>query len=86
MPVNEQVTDSVTQVNSKVVGETPAMTMGNIILSSGQALSTSALNAASGLNHGSITMQAATIQGINSLVATGTSVLGRVSEEVVEKG
>ncbi|WP_086933804.1 RebB family R body protein [Agarilytica rhodophyticola] len=86
MPVNEQVTDSVTQVNSKVVGETPAMTMGNIILSSGQALSTSALNVASGLNHGSITMQAATIQGINSLVATGTSVLGRVSEEVVEKG
>ena len=29
MPVNEQITDSVTQVNTKVVGETPAMAMGN---------------------------------------------------------
>lgn len=86
MPVNEQTTDSVTQVNTKVVGETPAVTMGNILLSSGQALSTSALNATSGLNHGGITMQAATVQGINSLMATGSAVVGRVSEEVIEKG
>ncbi|NQZ12317.1 MAG: RebB family R body protein, partial [Algicola sp.] len=32
MPVNEQITDSVTQVNTKVVGETPAMAMGNLVM------------------------------------------------------
>ena len=32
MPVNEAITDSVTQVNTKVVGETPAMAMGNLLM------------------------------------------------------
>ena len=45
MPVNEQITDSVTQVNTKVVGETPAMAMGNLMLSTSQALSNAAHNA-----------------------------------------
>lgn len=31
--VNAQITDSVTQVNTKVVGETPAMAMGNLLIS-----------------------------------------------------
>lgn len=44
MPVNEQVTDSVTQVNTKVVGETPAMAMGNMLMSTSQALGTAAHN------------------------------------------
>lgn len=38
MPVNEQITDSVTQVNTKVVGETPAMAMGNLLMPTSQAL------------------------------------------------
>ena len=39
MPVNEAITDSVTQVNTKVVGETPAMAMGNLLMATSQALS-----------------------------------------------
>jgi len=31
--VNGQITDSITQVNTKVVGETPAMAMGNLLYS-----------------------------------------------------
>ena len=38
--VNPQITDSVTQVNTKVVGETPAMAMGNLLISTSHALST----------------------------------------------
>ncbi|OUS25024.1 glycerol-3-phosphate dehydrogenase subunit C [Gammaproteobacteria bacterium 45_16_T64] len=86
MPVNEQITDSMTQVNTKVVGETPAMAMGNMLLASSQALSTVALNATAGNQQGGITMQAATVQGVNSLMATGTAVIGRASEEIIEKG
>lgn len=85
MPVNEQVTDSVTQVNTSVVGETPALGMGNLLMSTGQALGISALNATGANQQGAITMQAATVQGINSLMATCTAVTGRGAEAILEK-
>lgn len=85
MPVNEQVTDSVTQVNTKVVGETPAMAMGNLLMSTSQALGNAAHNATSAQQQAQITMQAATVQGVNSLMSIGTSVIGRAAEGVIEK-
>ncbi len=84
--VNEQITDSVTQVNTKVVGETPAMAMGNLLMSTGQALANSAHNATNNQQQASVMMQAATVQGINSLMATGSAIVGRVAEEIIEKG
>lgn len=78
MPVNEQVTNSVTQVNTKVLGDTPAMAGGNLLISTSQA----ALNATGANQHGTITMQA----GINSLMATGAAVIGRSAEGIIEKG
>lgn len=86
MPVNEQVTDSVTQVNTKVLGDSPAMAGGNLLMATSQALGTSALNATGANQQGSITMQAATVQGVNSLMATGTAVIGRSAEGIIEKG
>lgn len=86
MPVNEQITDSVTQVNTKVVGETPAMAMGNLLMSTSQALSNAAHNATVAQQQANITMQAATVQGVNSLMSTGSAVIGRSAEEIIEKG
>ncbi|SFD51783.1 RebB family R body protein [Pseudoalteromonas denitrificans] len=86
MPVNEQITDSVTQVNTKVVGETPAMAMGNLLMSTSQALATAAHNATAAQQQAQITMQAATVQGVNSLMAIGSSVIGRSAEGIIEKG
>ncbi len=83
--VNAQITDSVTQVNTKVVGETPAMAMGNLLMSTSHALSNGAHNATSAQQQGQITMQAATVQGVNSLMSVGSAVIGRVSESVIEK-
>lgn len=83
--VNAQITDSVTQVNTKVVGETPAMAMGNLLMSTSHALSNSAHNATTAQQQGQITMQAATVQGINSLMSVGSAVIGRTSEEIIEK-
>jgi hypothetical protein len=86
MPVNEQITDSVTQVNTKTVGETPAMAMGNLLVSTSQALANAAHNATAAQQQAQITMQAATVQGVNSLMSIGGSVIGRSAEEIVEKG
>ncbi|MCJ8269694.1 MAG: RebB family R body protein [Psychrosphaera sp.] len=86
MPVNEQITDSVTQVNTKVVGETPAMAMGNLLMSTSQALSNAAHNATAAQQQAQITMQAATVQGVNSLMAIGSAVIGRSAEGIIEKG
>ncbi|KZN34732.1 MULTISPECIES: RebB family R body protein [Pseudoalteromonas] len=82
--VNAQVTDSVTQVNTKVVGETPAMAMGNLLMSTSQALGTAAHNATAAQQQAAITMQAATVQGVNSLMSIGTSVIGRSAEDIIE--
>ncbi|PSW07158.1 RebB family R body protein [Photobacterium lipolyticum] len=84
--VNEQITDSVTQVNTKVVGETPAMAMGNLLMSTSQALANAAHNATTAQQQANVTWQAATVQGINSLMATGSAVIGRSAEEIIEKG
>ena len=83
--VNGQITDSVTQVNTKVVGETPAMAMGNLLMSTSHALSNGAHNATTAQQQGQITMQAATVQGINSLMSVGSAVIGRASEAIIEK-
>jgi len=83
--VNAQITDSVTQVNTKVVGETPAMAMGNLLMSTSQALSNAAHNATNNQQQASITMQAATVQGVNSLMATGSAIIGRGAEEILDE-
>lgn len=85
MPVNKQATDSVTQTNTNVVGETPAIAMSNLLMSTSHALSTSAHNATASQQQAQITMQAATVQGVNSLMAIGSSVIGRSAEGTIEK-
>ncbi|ALO41668.1 RebB family R body protein [Pseudoalteromonas sp. SS15] len=86
LTVNPQVTDSVTQVNTKVVGETPAMAMGNLLMSTSQALGNAAHNATAAQQQAAITMQAATVQGVNSLMSIGSSVIGRSAESIIEPG
>jgi hypothetical protein len=83
--VNAQITDSVTQVNTKVIGDTPAMAMGNLMMSTAHALSTGAHNATSAQQQGQITMHAATVQGVNALMSVGSAVVGRTSEVIIEK-
>jgi hypothetical protein len=83
--VNEQITDSVTQVNTKVLGDTPAMAMGNLMTSTAHALSNAAHNATSAQQQGQIMMHAATVQGVNALMSIGSAVIGRTGEEIIER-
>lgn len=86
MPVNESITDSITQTNTKVLGDTPALAMGNLFMSSSQALGTSAHTGANAQQQAQVVMQAATVQAVNSMMAIGAAVTGRASEEILEEG
>ncbi|GGE62837.1 MULTISPECIES: RebB family R body protein [Pedobacter] len=71
--VNDQITDSVSQVNTKVLGDSPAMAMGNLFMATSQALSNAAHNATSSQQQTNITAQAATTSGITTLYSIDTS-------------
>ena len=66
--VNDQITDSVSQANVKVLGEAPAVAMGNLFQATAQALSVAAHNATNNQQQSYVTMQAATTQAVSMLL------------------
>ena len=73
---NGDITDSVTEPNLKVLGNAPAMAMGNLYQATAQALANAAHNATANQMQASIVMQAATTQGVSALLATDTASTG----------
>jgi hypothetical protein len=71
--VNDQITDSVTQANTKVLGDAPAIAMGNLYQATAQALSNAAHNATSSQQQSNITAQAATTMGVTMLYSIDTA-------------
>ena len=80
--VNSQITDSVSQVNTSVLGDSPALSLGNLMVATSQALSNAAHNATSGQQQTSITAQAATVQGISTLYAVDTASTGVATSKI----
>ena len=78
-PVNDQITDAVTQANVKVLADAPAMAMGNLFQATSQALSNAAHNATTSQQQTNITAQAATTQGVATLLSINTSSAGITS-------
>jgi len=72
-PVNSQITDSVTQVNTKVLGDAPALALGNLFQATAQALSNAAHNATTAIQQSNITAQAATTMGVTILYSIDTA-------------
>jgi len=83
--MNDQITDAVSQVNTTVISETPATAMGNLLTSTSQALSNAAHNATNNQQQASITWQAATVQGINSLLSAGSAASRRSARSINRK-
>ncbi|MDO6708356.1 RebB family R body protein [Photobacterium sp. 1_MG-2023] len=81
--VDGSITDSVTQVNTKVLGDTPATAMGNLMLPVSQSLSVAAQNLVTSQQQANVMYQAATVQGINALMNTGDAVTGKVASQVL---
>ncbi len=71
--VNDQITDSITQANTKVLGDAPAIAMGNLFQVTSQALSNAAHNATSNQQQTNITAQAATTMGVTTLFSIDTA-------------
>ncbi|WP_433631643.1 RebB family R body protein [Chryseobacterium cucumeris] len=72
MPVNEQITDAVTQSNVKVVAESPAMAMANVYQSAAHSTGILFENAVNTQNQQNIVTQAATTQGIAQIYSLDT--------------
>lgn len=81
--VNSQITDSVSQVNTKVLGDAPAIAMGNLFVATSQALSNAAHNATNNQQQSYVTMQASTTQGISTLLSMDTASTGVASTEIL---
>jgi len=71
-PVNDQITDSVTQANVKVLGDAPAMAMGAIYQSLAHSTGILYENAASSQQQLAIAAQAATNQGVIQIYSVDT--------------
>jgi hypothetical protein len=71
--VNSQTTDTVSQVNVTVLGEAPAMALGNLYQVAAQALGLMMQNAVQAQQQTNITAQAATTQGVSLLFASGAA-------------
>lgn len=74
--LNSQITDSVTQANVKVIGDAPAMAMGNLYISTSQALANAAHNATSNQQQSFVTMQASTTQSVATLLSVDIATTG----------
>ncbi|MCX2494624.1 RebB family R body protein [Pedobacter sp. BG31] len=71
--VNSQITDSVSEVNTKVLGDAPAMAMGNLFMATSQALSNAAHNATHTQQQTNVTSQASTTSAVTTLYSIDTS-------------
>jgi len=81
--VNDQITDSVTQANVKVLGDAPAMSMGNLFQATSQALANAAHNATTAQQQTSITAQAATTMGVTTLYSIDTATTGMATKTIL---
>ncbi|SMP28656.1 RebB family R body protein [Chryseobacterium profundimaris] len=70
--VNDQITDAVTQANVKVVGESPAMALGNVYQAAAHSTGLMFQNAVNAQNQQNILAQAATTQGVMQIYSLDT--------------
>jgi hypothetical protein len=80
--VNSQITDSITQANTKVLGDAPAIAMGNLYQATAQALSNAAHNATNAQQQSYVTAQAATTMGVATLYSLDTAATGKAVTEI----
>lgn len=84
--VNDQITDSVTQANTHVLGDAGAIAMGNLYQATAQALANAAHNAANAQQQNYATAQAATTMGVGTLLALDTAATGKATSEIDNSG
>lgn len=81
--VNNQITDAVTQANVKVLGDAPAMAMGNLYQATAQALANAAHNATTAQQQNNVTAQATTVMGVATLYSLDTASTGMATKAIL---
>ena len=66
--VNDQITDAITQANVKVLGDAPAMAMGNLYQAVAEALSHAAHNATNAQQQNFVLAEAVTTRCVQALL------------------
>ncbi|SIT25128.1 MULTISPECIES: RebB family R body protein [Chryseobacterium] len=84
--VNDQITDAVTQANVKVLGEAPAMAMGNLYQAMAHSTGILFQNAVSAQNQQNILAQAATTQGVMQIYSIDTAADGIAASKILNGG
>lgn len=82
--VNSQITDAVTQANVQVLGDAPAVAMGNLYQATAQALSNAAHNATSAQQQANVAAQAATTMGVALLYSLDTASTGKATMAILK--
>lgn len=84
--VNPQITDAVTQTNVQVLGDAPAVAMGNLFQASAQATALSMQNAVSAQQQLNTLAQAVSAQAINQLFAASAAAPAATPDKSKGKG
>ncbi|MFV8754982.1 RebB family R body protein [Nannocystaceae bacterium ST9] len=82
MPVNESITDSVTQVNTKVLGDAPAQAMGMLYQTASAAAGIALQNAVHAQNNQYALNNAAAVEGVNLLYTSPTAASAAASTKI----
>ncbi len=82
--VNDQITDSITQANTKVLGDSAAVAMGNLYQATAQALANAAHNATNAQQQSYVTSQAATTAGVSTLYSLETATTGSATTSILK--
>ncbi len=80
--INSQITDSITQVNTKVLGDAPAVATGNLFIATSQALSNAAHNATTNQQLTAASQQATSNMGIANIYSVDTASTGKATHEI----
>ena len=81
--VNDQITDSITQANTKVLGDAPAVAMGKLFQATAQALANAAHNATNAQQQSYVTSQTATTMGVATLYSIDTASTGVATKTIL---
>ena len=82
--VNDKITDAVTQADTKVLGDSPAVATGNLYEATSQALGNAAHNATTAQTQTAVTAQAATTMGVTPLYAIDTATTAKANTEILK--
>ncbi|MEZ8861902.1 RebB family R body protein [Vibrio sp. 10N.247.311.51] len=79
------VTDSLTQVNTKGLGDIPAMATGNLFVATSQARSNSAHNMTNTVQQNQMVGHATTAQDVNALFSIGAAIIVRTYDLILTR-